>query len=108
MTNLFIFMADPSGGDSGILNLVFLGLIFVVFYFFIIRPQNKKQKDIKNKVDQVKKGDKVVTSGGLVIIVNQIEDDSILSDIGGGKIRVLKTAIVDVNPNKAEAAAPAK
>lgn len=97
-------MADPSGGDAGMLNLVFLGLIFVVFYFFIIRPQNKKQKEIKNKVDQVKKGDKVITSGGLVIIVSQIEEDSILSDLGGSKIRVLKTAIVDVNPNKAETA----
>lgn len=95
-------MADPSGGDAGMLNLVFLGLIFVVFYFFIIRPQNKKQKEIKTKVDLVKKGDKVITSGGLVIIVSQIEEDSILSDIGGAKIRVLKTAIVDVNPNKAE------
>lgn len=97
-------MADPSGGDAGMLNLVFLGLIFVVFYFFIIRPQNKKQKEIKNKVEQVKKGDKVITSGGLVIIVSQIEEDSILSDLGGSKIRVLKTAIVDVNPNKAETA----
>lgn len=106
MTNLFIFMADPSGDSAGMLNLIFLGLIFVVFYFFIIRPQNKKQKEIKMKVDQVKKGDKVITSGGLVIVVSQIEDDSILSDLGGGKIRVLKTAIVDVNPNKVDS--PAK
>jgi preprotein translocase subunit YajC len=105
MANLFIFMADPSGGDAGMLNLVFLGLIFVVFYFFIIRPQNKKQKEIKAKVDQLKKGDKVITSGGLVVIISQIEDDSILSDLGGGKIRVLKTAIVDVNPNKADSSA---
>lgn len=99
LTYLF-FMADPSGGDAGVLNLVFLGLIFAVFYFFIIRPQNKKQKEIKDKVSQVKKGDKIVTSGGLVLIASQIDDDSILSDIGGGKVRVLKTAIVDVNPNK--------
>jgi preprotein translocase subunit YajC len=102
MTSLiyFFIMADPSGGDAGVLNLVFLGLIFAVFYFFIIRPQNKKQKEIKDKVSQVKKGDKIVTSGGLVLIASQIDDDSILSDIGGGKVRVLKTAIVDVNPNK--------
>lgn len=98
--NLFLFMADPSGGDAGMLNLVFLGLIFVVFYFFIIRPQNKRQKEIKDKVSQVKKGDKIITSGGLVLIASQVEEDSVLSDVGGAKLRVLKTAIVDVNPNK--------
>jgi preprotein translocase subunit YajC len=97
-----LLMGDPSGGDAGMLNLVFLGLIFVVFYFFIIRPQNKRQKEIKDKVSQVKKGDKIVTSGGLVLIATTIEDDSILSDIGGGKVRVLKSAVVDVNPNKEE------
>lgn len=101
MLPLFL-MGDPSAGDSaGILNLVFLGAIFLVFYFFIIRPQNKKQNEIKQKVGELKKGDKIVTSGGLVLIVQQIEDDSVLSELGGNsKVRVLKTAIVDVNPNK--------
>jgi preprotein translocase subunit YajC len=95
-------MSGGAADDSaGLLNLVFLGLIFVVFYFFIIRPQNVRQKEIQKKVSEIKKGDKVITSGGLVLIVSQIEDDSVLAETGGSsKLRILKTAITDVNPNK--------
>lgn len=99
----FLFMSGAAADDSaGLLNLVFLGLIFVVFYFFIIRPQNVRQKEIQKKVSEIKKGDKIITSGGLVLIVSQIEDDSVLAETGGSsKLRILKTAITDVNPNKA-------
>jgi preprotein translocase subunit YajC len=95
-------MSGAAADDSaGLLNLVFLGLIFVVFYFFIIRPQNVRQKEIQKKVSEIKKGDKIITSGGLVLIVSQIEDDSVLAETGGSsKLRILKTAITDVNPNK--------
>lgn len=51
----------------------------------------------------MKKGDKVVTSSGLIGVLNAIEDDSVLIEVGGGtKLRYLKTAITDVNPNKQE------
>ncbi|HCI70788.1 MAG TPA: preprotein translocase subunit YajC, partial [Balneola sp.] len=75
--------------------------IFVVFYFFIIRPQSKKQKEIQQKVSEMKKGDKVVTSSGMIGVLSSIEDDSVLIEVGGStKIRFLKSAINDVNPNK--------
>ena len=103
MQTVFMFMGNPNDPNSGIINLVFLGAIFLVFYFFIIRPQSQRQKEIQRKVDSMKKGDKVVTSSGLIGVLNSIEDDSVLIEVGGGtKLRYLKTAITDVNPNKQE------
>ncbi len=99
-----LLMGAPSGDSSGgIINLVFLGGIFLVFYFFIIRPQSQRQKEIQRKVSEMKKGDKVVTSSGIIGVLNAIEDDTVLVEVGGSvKIRFLKTAITDVNPNKPE------
>lgn len=106
MTNFtLLLMGAPEGGDpnGGMINLLFLGAIFVVFYFFIIRPQSKRQKEIQKKVSEMKKGDKVVTSSGIIGILNSIEDDSVLVEVGSNvKIRFLTSAITDVNPNKPE------
>lgn len=95
-------MGSPEGGgDGAIINLFFLGALFFVFYFFIIRPQSKRQKEIKNKVSEMKKGDKVVTGGGMYGIVNSIEDDTVLLEIDSGvKARFQKSSITDVNPGK--------
>ncbi|MFO8030206.1 MAG: preprotein translocase subunit YajC [Cyclonatronaceae bacterium] len=102
MSTLFLlFLTDPEGGGSGFTSLIFLAAIFLVFYLFIIRPQSKKQKEIQNKVSEMKKGDKVVTSGGVIGIVASIEDDSIMMEIDKDvKVKLLKNAIVDVNPKK--------
>lgn len=100
---LFMAPAGDGGAEGGFINLIFLGAIFVVFYFFIIRPQSKKQKEIQQKVATMKKGDKVVTSSGIIGVLNAIEDDSVLVEVGSNvKIRFLTSAITDVNPNKAE------
>lgn len=97
---LLLFAADPEGG-SGFTSLIFLAAIFLVFYLFIIRPQSKKQKETQRKVTEMKKGDKVITSGGVVGIVSSIEDDSIMLEIDRDvKIKLLKNAIIDVNPPK--------
>ncbi|MFN1834856.1 preprotein translocase subunit YajC [Balneola sp. MJW-20] len=94
-------MGNPDDPNAGIMNLVFLGGIFLVFYFFIIRPQSKKQKEIQNKVSEMKKGDKLVTSAGIIGVLNSIDEDSVLVEVDSGvKVRFLKTAITDVNPNK--------
>lgn len=101
--SLLLMGGNPQDPNSGIINLVFLGGIFLVFYFFIIRPQSQRQKEIQRKVTDMKKGDKVVTSSGIIGILNAIEDDSVLVEVGGSvKIRFLKSAITDVNPNKPE------
>jgi len=92
-----LLMGDP--GQAGYINLIFLTLIFVVFYFFIIRPQSKKQKELQKKIEEMKKGDKIVTSGGMVVRITSIDEDSVLAEIDSGvKARFLKSAISDVNP----------
>ncbi|MCH2450597.1 MAG: preprotein translocase subunit YajC [Gracilimonas sp.] len=95
------FMGSPGDESAGIINLVFLGAIFLVFYLFIIRPQSKRQKEIRQMVSEMKKGDKVVTSSGIIGILDKIEETEVLVDVDSGtKIRMLKSAITDVNPNK--------
>ena len=92
-------MGSPE--DAGWMNLVFLGLIFAVFYFFIIRPQSKRQKEIQEKVSNLEKGDKIVTTGGIIAQVTTIDEDSVLAEIDSGvKVRFQKNAITDVNPKK--------
>jgi len=60
--------------DSGIAQFIPLILIFVIFYFFLIRPQQKKVKDHKIMVENLKRGDKVITSGGIVGTIERIID----------------------------------
>ncbi|MGM0460188.1 MAG: preprotein translocase subunit YajC [Bacteroidota bacterium] len=95
-------MGSPDGGgDGALINLLFLGALFFVFYFFIIRPQSKRQKEIQKKVEEMKKGDKVVTGGGLIGVVNTIDEDTVLLEIDSGvKARFQKGSITDVNPGK--------
>tara|TARA_B100000686_G_scaffold302481_1_gene338590 strand:- start:31 stop:315 length:285 start_codon:yes stop_codon:yes gene_type:complete len=61
--------------DAGIGQFIPLILIFVIFYFFLIRPQQKKVKDHKAMVEALKRGDKVVTSGGIVGTVERVIDN---------------------------------
>ena len=61
--------------DSGIGQFIPLILIFVIFYFFLIRPQQKKVKDHKTMVENLKRGDKVITSGGIIGTVERIIDN---------------------------------
>jgi preprotein translocase subunit YajC len=69
-------------------------LIFVVFYFFMIRPQNKKQKEIQKARAALKSGDKVVTSGGLYGKIREVKDDSFIIEISENvRVRVEKTAV---------------
>jgi len=100
--NQFFLMAPPDGGSEGaIINLLFLAALFFVFYFFIIRPQTKRQKEIQKQVEGMKKGDKIVTSGGLIGQLVSDEGDSVLLEVDSGvKIRFQKGSIIDVNPEK--------
>ena len=64
--------------NSGIAQFIPLILIFVIFYFFLIRPQQKKIKDHKQMVENLKKGDKVITSGGIVGTVERVMENEML------------------------------
>jgi preprotein translocase subunit YajC len=98
---MYLLSADPNAQGGGFESLFFLAAIFVVFYFFIIRPQSKRQKEIQDKVTALKKGDKVITTGGIIGIVTSIEDTEVLLEVDKDvKIRLLKSAIGDVNPGK--------
>ncbi|HIW32634.1 MAG TPA: preprotein translocase subunit YajC [Candidatus Paenibacillus intestinavium] len=73
-----IFLADPATGGSIWTIIGPFILMFVVFYFLLIRPQQKKQKARNLMLNQVKKGDKVVTIGGLHGTIAEITDDSVV------------------------------
>jgi preprotein translocase subunit YajC len=70
-------------------------LMFVIFYFLLIRPQQKKQKDLQAMIAGIKKGDKVVTTGGILGTISSIQEDYVVLTVGesGTKIEVLKSAI---------------
>ena len=80
---------------SGFAQFVPLILIFVIFYFFLIRPQQKKVKEHKSMVAALKRGDEVVTSGGIVGIIERVhEDDKIdLSISENVTVKVIKSTI---------------
>ena len=75
-------------------QFIMFGLIAVVFYFFMIRPQMKKQKDQKKYVDELKKGDKVITTAGIHGKIYEVADTTFLIEVeNGARIRFSKVAI---------------
>ena len=84
-----------SSGANPLINLLPIILIFVIFYFMLIRPQQKKQKETQAMIANLKKGDKVVTSGGILGTVSSLQDDYVVLAVGGSdtKIEILKSAI---------------
>ncbi len=84
-------------GSNPLAMFIPLVLIFLVFYFFIIRPQKKKEDKRKQMIEAVRKGDKVVTIGGLHGVVTQIDETSVLIQADTNtKLRVEKNALSDV------------
>lgn len=86
-------LAQAMGGE--IMGQVFLfGSIILIMYFFMIRPQQKKQKETKNFIDSIKKGDNVVTIGGIHAKVAALEGETVILELDKGmKLKVEKTAI---------------
>ena len=83
---------------QGIAQFIPLILIFVIFYFFLIRPQQKRVKDHKAMVASLKRGDEVITSGGIIGTIDRVmEDDRIEVNIGDNvKVQVIKTTITSL------------
>ena len=82
-----------AAGGFGVQQIIMFGLIAIVFYFFMIRPQVKKQKDQKKYVNELKKGDKVVTTAGIHGRIIDVSETTFLVEVDNGKIRFDKTAI---------------
>ena len=86
--------AAPGAGGAGMQSLIFLLLIIVVFYFFMIRPQVKKQKEATNFRNALKKGDKIATTGGIYGKITDVKDRTVTVEIADGVIvKVDKTAV---------------
>ena len=90
--------------ESGFAQLIPLILIFVIFYFFLIRPQQKKVKEHKLMVENLKRGDKVVTAGGIVGTVDRVIDNdkvevSISDDV---KVEIIKATGIQALLNNPE------
>jgi preprotein translocase subunit YajC len=90
--------ADPAAGSASIVpTLITFGLVFVIFYFLIIRPQNKKQKDTKKMLESLKKGDRVVSIGGIHGTIQSIKDETVVLKIDGNtKMTFSRSAISNV------------
>ena len=94
--NEMLLLAPTPGnnGNSFVTQVLPLVLIVVVFYFFMIRPQLKKTKDAKKYRDELKKGDKVITIGGLHGKIVEVNDKTFVIEVeNGGRIKIEKAAV---------------
>ena len=96
-TNM-LAMASPGagaqGGGSSFLGFLPLILIFIVFWFMIIRPQKKQQDQRKAMIEAIKRGDRIITSGGLFATVKDVKQDRVVATIAEGvKVEISKASI---------------
>ena len=74
--------------------IIFLVLIFAVFYFLLIRPQRKRQKEQQQLMEELKRGDKVITAGGIYGVIESVSEDSIIIKVeSGATMRVAKSSV---------------
>lgn len=85
--------AEPQGG--GMVNLIMMGAIVIVFYFFMIRPQMKKAKEQKKYIEALKKGDQVLTIGGIYGKIIEVREDAtfIMEVEDGSRMKISKNAV---------------
>ena len=89
--------AAPSGGAAFFMQMAPLLLIFVVFYFLLIRPQNKRIKEHRAQIEAVKKGDRVVTGGGLIGKVTKVDESEVEVELAQGvKVKAVKSTLTQV------------
>ncbi|SOD93984.1 preprotein translocase subunit YajC [Caenispirillum bisanense] len=89
--------AAPGGGMGGIEAFLPLILIFVVFYFLLIRPQQKRMKQHKELLANIRRGDRIVTNGGLIGQVTKVQDGELQVEIAEGvKVKVLRDMVANV------------
>ena len=84
--------------SQGFAQFIPLILIFIIFYFFLIRPQQKRVKDHKTMVESLKRGDEVITAGGIIGVVDRVmEDDRIEVIIGENtKVQIIRSTVTSL------------
>ena len=94
VTPAYAQAAGGAGGAAGLASFLPLVLIFVIMYFLMIRPQQKKMKEHRAMVEALKKGDEVVTQGGLVGKITAVRDSELEVEIAPGvKVRVIRSTV---------------
>ena len=97
MNKIFLFFQQSDGTAGLISSLLPFLLIILVFYFLILRPQQKRQKEKQRLLNSVKKGDKIITSGGIHGTVEGIEDNTVLVKISdNAKVKMERSAIATI------------
>lgn len=113
MNELLLILLQQEGqeGGSAWSGMIMIVAMIVIFYFFMIRPQSKKQKEIKKAREAMKKGDKVVSAGGIHGRIKEINDNWIMMEIAPSVTIKIDKGSVFADPNadsKQEAASTAK
>ena len=91
--------AQSAGGSESLVGLLPLVLIFVVFYFLLIRPQQKRQKEHKEMVGNLKKGDEITTAGGLLGKITDVKDNFVKIEVADNVVvTVQKHTVSNVMP----------
>jgi preprotein translocase subunit YajC len=92
--------ASPSGAAAFMLNVFPLILIFIIFYFLLIRPQQRRVKQHQTMVAGVKPRDTAITNGGLIGKVTKVEENEVELEIAQGvRVRVVKSMLSDIRPH---------
>lgn len=106
LMTVFLQGAPMQAQNNGTMMWIMLGAMFLIMYFFMIRPQNKKQKEIANFRKSLQVNQRVITAGGIHGIIKEINDNDVILEIASGvKIRIDKNSIfaaaADANSNQA-------
>lgn len=97
MNNLaFLYLMGPTPeGQNPLVTFLPLILVFVIFYFFMIRPQVRKQKDLTSYRSSLKKGDKIITTGGIYGKITDVKDNTVTVDVGDNVLlKIDKSAVL--------------
>ncbi|MFH1842839.1 MAG: preprotein translocase subunit YajC [bacterium] len=97
----FLAMAQPGegsgGGGAAMMNFGFIIVMFAIIYFLMIRPQQKRHKKHQEMLKSLKKGDRIVTSGGLIAKVLNVKDDRLVATIAEGvKVEIARNSVATV------------
>ncbi len=92
--------AGPASGTDMLMQFLPLIVMFVIFWFLLIRPQQKRAKAHKAMLAELKRGDHVITSAGLIGRILEIDDEQVLLESGESKLRVARGAIGGLVPGK--------
>lgn len=101
MLNFSIFWWQQQGTGPGFVQIIFLVVIFAIFYLLLIRPMRTKQKKLNQLIANLKKGDKVISTGGIYGTIAGITDDTIMLKIADNvKIVIARNAVAGLQPEK--------